>query len=354
MQTDLGADLHNVQSISPSEDGHARRLCRVREQTRLQLNAGAQQRAFNTAGCEIRFNLLGPSATIRLRRPPGNNAAVHLVEIYYGSFQSTPPESPIAIATTPTEIKISQPSDGYALWELAHSHDQHFDPELVRVILPYDESIELIDIHGDIAPPRPDQLPQRRYLAYGSSITQGFYAVRPSETYIAQTARLLGADLMNLGFAGSAHMDLAIAEHIAARQDWDFVTLELGTNVLNHWSEEQYEHAVRPFISTIAKAHPDKPIFCIDIFTCDRDLRPASIAQDFRYILRHAIHTMDLPNIHHIPGMDLLTAAGLTTDLVHPSALGMEMIAGRLAERIKANIKPLEKVRYILPRAEVK
>ena len=63
---------------------------------------------------------------------------------------------------------------------------------------------------------------------------------------------------------------------------------------------------------------------------------------------------MALANVHHISGMDLLTAAGLTIDLVHPSSHGMQTIAVQLARRIESIIRPRDKVGYKLPRAEMK
>ncbi|KRF09622.1 hypothetical protein ASG89_15505 [Paenibacillus sp. Soil766] len=57
-------------------------------------------------------------------------------------------------------------------------------PEVVRIILPYDWKIIFMDAEGNQeVPPKPHKLPQRRYLAYGSSITNGGDAVRPTGSY---------------------------------------------------------------------------------------------------------------------------------------------------------------------------
>lgn len=66
-----------------------------------------------------------------------------------------------------------------------------------------------------MSPPQIGQEQRARYLAYGSSITHGSSVVGPTETYAMRVARLLGMDLINLGFAGSAHFDDALATYIA-------------------------------------------------------------------------------------------------------------------------------------------
>ncbi|WP_162259668.1 hypothetical protein [Paenibacillus sp. Soil766] len=50
--------------------------------------------------------------------------------------------------------------------------------------MPYDWKIIFMDAEGNQeVPPKPHKLPQRRYLAYGSSITNGGDAVRPTGSY---------------------------------------------------------------------------------------------------------------------------------------------------------------------------
>jgi hypothetical protein len=97
---------------------------------------------------------------------------------------------------------------------------------LVRVILPYDWPTELVDITGEIDPPRAEQTPAIRLLAYGSSNTHGGGAVRSTESYAMLTAARLGFDLINLGFAGSAQMELEMAHFIAQDLDWDIASLD--------------------------------------------------------------------------------------------------------------------------------
>ncbi len=67
-----------------------------------------------------------------------------------------------------------------------------FDPE---------SPIAIHAVTGDCRPPRAGELPARRYLAYGTSITAG-YGSQPHCSYVAQAARHLALDPINLGWRG--------------------------------------------------------------------------------------------------------------------------------------------------------
>src|ERR1700727_654699 len=61
---------------------------------------------------------------------------------------------------------------------------------------------------GAIAPgPR-----QRRWLAYGDSITEGWGASAPGRTWLATAARRLDLEAVNFGYAGSGRGELVVAE----------------------------------------------------------------------------------------------------------------------------------------------
>jgi len=334
-------ELYNVQMFVDHPEGKL--LSRLPEAVRVQLNERAQQATFITCGCEIRFVLNSGLAKVKLRRiPMFPTNATGLTEVYYGNFQGVYHITPVFIGSSQTDIIIEPAPDPASLDHLhAQLSSQHgashiFDPNVVRIILPYDDATYLVDIEGDVRPPLPEQVPQTRYLAYGSSITQGGSAVRPTETYAMQVARLLGADLINLGFSGSAHMESAMADYIASRNDWDFATLEMGINVIELWSPEMFANCVEAFVQVIARHHPDKWIFCIDLFQSVFDVSHSEKVAAFRWAVEDTVARLDLPRLVYVSGRELLTETSyLTVDLVHPSPLGMEQIAQRLSERIR-------------------
>lgn len=265
---------------------------------------------------------------------PWDDIGLHNVaEVYCGTFLV----DWHVVGTHPTEITITRPERRDVLSGMRERRDLAFDPALVRVMLPWRPSVWLHGIAGQTAPPRPEQVPQQRYLAYGSSITHGNSGLHATGGYAMRTARQLGVDLINLGFGGGAHCEPELADYIAGRTDWDFATLELGINMVSWLEAPVFAERVERFVSTIVEAHPDKWIFCIDMFPFYMDFDPESERNHaYRAAVRELVTDLALPRLVHLDGRDLMRdITGLAADVLHPSPFGMEEIATNLATRMQ-------------------
>ncbi|MCY3773705.1 MAG: GDSL-type esterase/lipase family protein [Gemmatimonadetes bacterium] len=325
------AELHNVHELLDDPGGTGSICCRVPNDLRVTLNESAKNNALQASGCEIRFNLEGQRAVITLQSPEGPT----LAEVYQGDYFS----ALHIVDAAPTRIVVERPDTEPVMRRVAPS-DARFDTGLSRVVLPWRPSVRLISIEGETSLPRPDQAPKTRYLAYGSSITHGSTAVRPTGTYPARTAEILGTDLFNLGFGGGAHMEAGMADYIAGRDDWDIATLEMGINVVQSFDVDEFHRRVEYFVTAIADAHPDDWIFCIDIFPCLYDFMGVEKCKTFRSIVAERVSQLNRPKLVHIPGDAMLRSNnGLTVDLVHPAPGGFEEMARNLADIIRARRK---------------
>jgi hypothetical protein len=206
------------------------------------------------------------------------------------------------------------------------------------------EPVILYGVTGKgIRPPKADEVPAVRYLAYGTSITQGSSATRAHLCYAAQTAWRLGADLINLGSGGSCHCENVFADYIAGREDWDIATLSLSVN-MQSFALEEFHNRVNYMVNTVAGSNPNRPVACITLFPYFRDmglqqegLVPGGAPEEYRQILRDVVEKCPHPNVHLIEGPELLTdLSGLTYDILHPSDLGMIQIGENLAKRLQA------------------
>jgi len=325
-------ELYNVAELLTPEEHAGKLLSRIPNDLRLSLNQNARLRALYAAGCEIRFNLIGDSARIVLSCEEPS-----IAEVYQGTFQI----SWHIIGTEPTEIRVSLPQNIAFLEKVTKEKDLPFDARLTRIILPHNARTRLFTIEGETSPPRRDQTPEKRYLAYGSSITHGARSYRPTGSYAMRTAWLLGVDLLNLGFGGGAHCEPQIADYIAELEDWDFATLEMGINMLGGFSTEEFKNRVEYLVKRIVKAHPNKPVFCIDLFTFADDFdSSAKKHKEFRRVVREVVKNLHMPKLFHLDGRRLLKdVSGLTFDLVHPTPSGMEEIAKNLSKIILEKIK---------------
>ncbi|UUZ86579.1 GDSL-type esterase/lipase family protein [Paenibacillus sp. P26] len=182
-------------------------------------------------------------------------------------------------------------------------------------------------------------MPSRRYLAYGSSITHGGDAVRPTGTYAMGIARALGCDLINLGFAGSAQMDIALAHYIANREDWDFATIEMGINVIDSWDTATFAGKVGDFLTVLASRRPDRWLFITDLYLNRRDFDGSGKVKEYREAVQRAVHNLAFRRAVYIPGTRIVRSAPeLTSDLVHPSAAGHEAMAARWVREIESRL----------------
>jgi hypothetical protein len=330
-------ELFNVEGLLIDPQNHAIGFTRVPDGLRLLLNDNARAYALHTAGCEIRFNLLSDQAVVHLQCSDALFPAI--VEVYQGSFQT----NWTIVGTGPTAIPVERSVTRELVRRLGTSGVFPYDPELTRILLPWNASTQLVGLDGQVSVPRPEQSPLRKYLAYGSSITHGAIGIRPSDTYGHWVARAFGADLINLGLAGGAHLEPAMAAYIANRSDWDFATLEMGINVIGDIEVGEFEEPVRTFVATIARRHPEQWIACIDLFTCDLDIAKDPKIAAFRTVVRAVVEQLNLPRLIHISGTELLTSVqGLTADLVHPSTAGMEEIAHNLVHVLHNHIASAE------------
>ncbi|MCA0758617.1 hypothetical protein KP806_26535 [Paenibacillus sp. N4] len=331
-------EFYNVEELADAPGGGLA-LRRIPSRVSETLNQGAAvHRSINTCGCEIRFNMEDEEVQLFLRRDVETSSPFGIGEVYFGSFQAPYGITPQMIGKDTTVITIRR-KDVEASSLLQNSDDGLFDRKLVRVLLPYDSKTYFVDKQGQTSPPLPAQAPARRYLAYGSSITHGGDAVRPSGTYAMRLANMLNMDLINLGFAGSAQMEPSMAEYIAERKDWQIATIEMGINVIGQWSAAKFKDRVDRFVDILARDLGDRSLFVTDLYLCKYDLENDPLISEYRAIVKNAVECAGQTRLHYIAGTELLASVEeLTADLIHPSAAGQEAIARRWDDFIRSQM----------------
>ncbi len=329
--------FHNVAELH--DDGDGLRLQRVPELVRQQLNENAAARMLAAAGTEIRFVSTADRICITLSA----TGDAELIP-FFGPLQGKerfqiPAERTIFEIERPERLKMMDERTQTGLW---------FSPDVWRLTLRGPRGaggrpeIRYHGIDGEaLRAPNDDETPRIRYLAYGTSITQGAAASAGHLTYAAQTAALLQADLINLGVGGAAWCEPVLADYIAERDDWDIATLELSVNMVGAgFSDDEFRERVTYMLDRVARTNTGKPVVCITIFPHFRDFSGDPAAADhverFRTILRETHASLGHPNTTLIEGADMLAdPAGLTVDLLHPGDAGMTQMATHLATRMK-------------------
>jgi hypothetical protein len=143
-------------------------------------------------------------------------------------------------------------------------------PVSVEVWLPHDCVVEVRELRvsagASVAPPGDTR---RRWVHHGSSISHCLEALQPTETWPAIAARLAGADLQNVAFAGQCMLDQTVARTIRDLPA-DVISIKAGINIVNGdtMRERTFGPAVHGFLDTVRDGHPTTPIAFVTPIFC--------------------------------------------------------------------------------------
>jgi len=228
---------------------------------------------------------------------------------------------------------------------------QRFAPQVWRITFNQDAIVSyhhLEPFGHEVRPPLPDETPATTWLAYGSSITFGGNAFFAPNAYVQRAALLLGVDVLNKGLPGSCLCEPQMADYLSAAT-WDFATLELGVNMTEWATPEEFGECASDLIDTVHQSNPTRPIFVIDIYVnrgdylLDRENPGARNTSPFREIIFRHMAGKNQPFLCHLPADSILDATeGLNVDLLHPSDEGHLRMGELLAAAIaKSGLTPI-------------
>jgi lysophospholipase L1-like esterase len=340
MKTDPCHELHNIAELDASCGYPGPLVRRIPRAVAERLVTGTLV-SEDAALCELRFTVVsGRRLAVVLTALAGGD-----LFIYRGDFLHSHVRLP---AGQVYRHILDYENDPLARLRPEAFVPRAFAPEVWRVVFDGPTLLHGVDLMGSvIRPPTPDQKPALRWLAYGSSITHGFTPVTRQQCYVAQTARRLGIDVINLGLSGSCFCEAVMSDYLASRADWDFATCELGVNMRNTVAPEEFARRARYLVEQITTARPGKPLVLISPFPTGNDWLPepdlpARNTRGYEAALRALAGEFAGRGVHLIEGGDILTrVSGLTCDLVHPSTEGHTLMAENLAARLRALVSVL-------------
>jgi len=174
-------------------------------------------------------------------------------------------------------------------------------------------------------------------LCFGDSITHGYDAHFPSQSYPNQLADALDSEVFNKAFGGDIFRPaLVAAEDDPVRPD--LITVAYGTNDWSHSQRiEMVEHA-REFFALLAKKYPAAKVFAIQpIWRRDHDrVTAVGTFAEAAEIVREAaaVH----PRSTVLSGLDLVPHLErcYSPDGVHPNDFGFQFMAKNLLRKLSA------------------
>ena len=329
-------ELFNVEEVEEYEGGVI--LQRYTTEARRDMKDHASWMASASMGNEIRFVCEGEGFYLTV----GGGSADVIMYLMRGDYA----QDPYVIKAGQKKVLRFVNNDLFAnvRSEEIEKFDTRFSHNVWRFYL-HSESFSVFydcrGIGGEVRPPKPSELPKKKLLAYGSSITHWCYAIDSRNSFIQQVARRLDMDVLNKGMSGACRLEDSTMDYLIGIDDWDVAFLELGVNVLKSYSVEEFKNRAEYLVSRICLKKPKNYVFLtcafygIDYYSkVPEDVQKLL---DFEEVLKGIKDKYNLSNLIYIDGRKEImdNASYLSYDLVHPSDYGNIRMGENLANIIK-------------------
>lgn len=295
--------------------------------------SGHRACARTTVGAELRFCADGDGFTLRIATEKSVD-----VTVFNGDFQCA------AVRTVPGENTLAF-ERGDAVKGVGARSRNRFAASLWRVCLDGDGDITFRSLEAEnVRPPRAEELPRLRLLAYGSSISQGCNSACQQLNYLSVCAQLLGADLANKSIAGGCFCEKEMSDYLLS-EPYDALYLETGTNIADR-PAAVIEERMGGLLRRACENAPGKPVFIVTPFPVFDEVSATAAPYKKNFARsRKVIEEVarNYKNAVLVEGRSLLDRDYyLCSDILHPSTFGQAMMGVNAAAILKKYL-PVQK-----------
>lgn len=315
--------------------GHGRNgLVRVPKNIRNKLNKRARWVGMDSTGIEVRFvsDATVFDLYVSCLKPEFGN--VGRIRVYCGHYLINTLEIEPGILRS---YRIEKNARFNHINNNMLCFQGGFAPNVWRIVFERATfAIQGIDVFGyEMRPPKIEELPRLDWLAYGSSITNSNL-----DGYVHIAASRLHTQVQNMGFSGACQIEKELIDYMFDNRTFDFVTMELGINMRNAFTPDQFRERADYAIKRIVDMK--KPAWIITIFpnwgsekyTLEMTKESENEIR-FNEILEELVKEINCDSLHLIHGEDILTdVSGLRGDLVHPTEYGHAIMGMNLANKL--------------------
>lgn len=206
----------------------------------------------------------------------------------------------------------------------------------VRIVFPWSAVLTLSELTLQGATYVTPVKRSKKAIMFGDSITHGYDAAYPSNSYAMRLGELLDAEVINKGIGGEC-----FEPGLAAAKDAfipDFITVAYGTNDWSNRARAPYTEKCRGFYKNLSENYPDTPIFAITPIWRAASVDPSVFGpfEDIIKVIKE--QTADLKNVTVIEGFDFVPHESVhMADLtLHPNDEGFAHYAENLAKALKS------------------
>ena len=175
----------------------------------------------------------------------------------------------------------------------------------------------------------------KKILLFGDSISQGYDAVLPEESYASILADQLGGNCLNKAIGGEV-----FRPELAALKDdgpVDLISVAYGTNDWNGKTPDQWEHNARAFYAQLRKNYPDTKIMVLAP-VWRGDWQASKPGGEFRHVAEVLrVIADEIGNAKFVDCFGFIPAdpACYSPDVLHPNSLGFRYYAAGLLDVLK-------------------
>ena len=205
-----------------------------------------------------------------------------------------------------------------------------YHPKLIRIVIGYSGYVSYIGLntYGNRRPPLEEELPRKKVLLYGSSISHGSESLEYINSYAFILSRLLKMDVLNKSIPGSCQAEEIMCNYLK-EIPCDLAFAEFGVNVLGLYSLEEYKR----HLDMLLNSFQTQKVFFTSVFDNGNLLEPDSLA--YKKMMNFRKYAESIRKHTYIPPQELLDDfSSLSADFLHPSDYGQMRIAINLYNKL--------------------
>ena len=209
----------------------------------------------------------------------------------------------------------------------------------VKILFPWSVASSLLSLKLDDNATVIPVNKKLKILMLGDSITQGYDAMMPENSYATQVMTHFNAEVRNKGIAGEQFFPALVLQPEDFKPD--LITVAYGTNDWRHGDKESFEQACLCFFVNLRSSYPNVPIIAltplwrVDINTNYEFGQPLNYISSYISRVAKQVGNITVINcIDYIPH----NPSFFQTDGVHPIDAGFKHYGNNLIKEIKNKI----------------
>lgn len=230
----------------------------TKEQMELYKNEkeNLSDKTFASAGVRLTFKTDSTSLKLDTTIERASSRTYFSIDVFVNG-------SPIGYIDNFSDLTLPEvyTTEVYPLGEFSKKFDLGAGEKEVCIYLPWSvcPTIKAIEVDDGafVEPVKRD----KKLLAFGDSITQGYDALRPSKRYASMISDFLGAEETNKAIGGEEfYPNLSkLCDDIAP----DYILVAYGTNDWSKATEDVFKKNCREFFENLTKNYPSAKIFAV-------------------------------------------------------------------------------------------